>query len=154
MKGPKHISSRRSLLASRWRKMRMCRRCSIGSVAPSFKNKTKYTPYVSPGSQITRMATNRGNIYRKYLIYNVLNTKNIILDSRQRKDTPSFRRKLQIHRTTDWLISLTPPDSSNLVPIRDFFKELKSKASISTYHTQQYNMGFMRLKRLTLVYCG
>ena len=29
------------------------------SVAPSFKNKTRYTPYVSPGSQISHIATNK-----------------------------------------------------------------------------------------------
>jgi hypothetical protein len=29
------------------------RRC----VAPGFKNKTRYTPYVSPGSQISHIAT-------------------------------------------------------------------------------------------------
>ena len=54
--------------------------------------------------------------------------------------------------TTDWLVtSLITPNSTNLVPIRDFSKDLKSKASVSTSHTQQHNMGFMRLKRLTLV---
>ena len=29
-------------------------------VAPGFKNKTRYTPYVSPGSQISHIATNMG----------------------------------------------------------------------------------------------
>jgi hypothetical protein len=32
------------------------------SVTPGFKNKTRYTPYVSPGSQISHIATNKGNI--------------------------------------------------------------------------------------------
>jgi len=36
-------------------------------VAPGFKNKTRYTPYVSPGSQISHIATNRGNINRQCL---------------------------------------------------------------------------------------
>ena len=31
-------------------------------VAPGFKNKTRYTPYVSPKSQISHIATNKGNI--------------------------------------------------------------------------------------------
>jgi hypothetical protein len=31
------------------------------SVTPGFKNKTRYTPYVSPGSQISHIATNKGN---------------------------------------------------------------------------------------------
>jgi hypothetical protein len=31
-------------------------------VTPGFKNKTRYTPYVSPGSQISHIATNKGNI--------------------------------------------------------------------------------------------
>ena len=37
------------------------------SVAPSFKDKTRYTLYVSPGSQISHIATNKGNIKRQYL---------------------------------------------------------------------------------------
>ena len=38
-----------------------------GPVAPSFKNKTRYTPYVSPGSQISHIAINKGNINRQCL---------------------------------------------------------------------------------------
>jgi hypothetical protein len=45
-------------------------------VVPGFKDKTRYTPYVSAGSQITHMATNRGNIKRQCLIYNVLVQRN------------------------------------------------------------------------------
>ena len=41
-------------------------------VAPGFKDKTRYTLYVSPGSQISHIATNNGNIKRQYLIHNVL----------------------------------------------------------------------------------
>ena len=36
-------------------------------VAPGFKNKTRYTPYVSLGSQILHIATNKGNISRQCL---------------------------------------------------------------------------------------
>ena len=36
-------------------------------VTPGFKNKNRYTPYVSPGSQITHIATNKGNINRQCL---------------------------------------------------------------------------------------
>ena len=35
------------------------------SVAPGFKNKSRYTPYVSLGSQISHVATNKGNINRQ-----------------------------------------------------------------------------------------
>jgi hypothetical protein len=35
---------------------------AYGNVAPGFKNKTRYTPYVSPGSQISHIATNKGDI--------------------------------------------------------------------------------------------
>ena len=55
------------------------------SIAPGFKNKTRYAPYVSPGSQISHIATNKGNINRQCSKYNVL-SKNITLDSKQRKD--------------------------------------------------------------------
>ena len=37
------------------------------SVAPGFKNKTRYTTYVSPKSQISHIATNKGNIKRQCL---------------------------------------------------------------------------------------
>ena len=36
-------------------------------VAPGFKDKTRYTLYVSPISQISRIATNKGNINRQCL---------------------------------------------------------------------------------------
>ena len=52
------------------------------SVAPGFKNKTRYTPYASPGSQISHIATNKGNINRQCSIYNVPSIKNITLDSK------------------------------------------------------------------------
>ena len=52
-------------------------------VAPGFKDKTRYTPYVSPESQISHIATNKGNISRQCSIYNVLSIKNITLDSKQ-----------------------------------------------------------------------
>ena len=37
------------------------------AVAPAFKDKTRYTLYVSPGSQISHIATNKGNINRQCL---------------------------------------------------------------------------------------
>ena len=40
-----------------------------GYVAPSFKNKTRYTPYVSPESQLSYVATNKGNINAQYITY-------------------------------------------------------------------------------------
>ena len=52
------------------------------AVAPGPKDKTRYTPYVSPGSQISLIATNKGNIERQCSIYNVLSIKNITLDSK------------------------------------------------------------------------
>jgi len=49
-------------------------RCHMGSmcmfhifVASNFKNKTRYTPYMSPGSQISHITTNKGNINRQCL---------------------------------------------------------------------------------------
>ena len=42
------------------------------NVAPGFKDKTRYTLYVSPGSQFSHIATNKGNIKRQYLLHNVL----------------------------------------------------------------------------------
>jgi len=36
-------------------------------VAPGFKNKTRYTLYVSQGSQISHIATNKSNIKRQCL---------------------------------------------------------------------------------------
>ena len=41
-------------------------------VAPDFKDKTRYKLYMSPGSQISHTATNKGNIKRQYLLHNVL----------------------------------------------------------------------------------
>ena len=40
--------------------------------APGFKDKTRYTPYVSPGSQISHIVTNKGNNIRQYLLHSVL----------------------------------------------------------------------------------
>ena len=55
-------------------------------VAPNFKDKTRYISYVSPGSQISHIATNKGIINKQCSIYNVLSIDNITLDSKQRKD--------------------------------------------------------------------
>jgi len=68
------------------------------NVAPGFKNKTRYTPYVSPGSQISHIATNKGNINGQCSIYNILSIKNITLDSKHRKDNSNLRVKTPIHR--------------------------------------------------------
>ena len=81
-------------------------------VAHSSKNKTRYTPYVSPGSQISYIAINKGNINRQCLIYNILNINDITFDSKQREGNSDLRVKTPNPQgTTDWLItSLIPPD--------------------------------------------
>ena len=116
-------------------------RCRIAGrrVAPGFKNKTRYTSYVSPENQISHIATNKGNIERQCSINNVLSIENITLDSKQRKDISNLRVKTpKSTGTTDWLItSLIPLNSSNLVSIRDFYPNSKNKASVSTCRTQQ-----------------
>ena len=66
------------------------------SVAPGFKNKTRYTPYVSPGNQISYIATNKGNIERQCSKYNILSIKDITLDSKQRKDNSDLQVKTLI----------------------------------------------------------
>ena len=65
-------------------------------VAPGFKNKTRYIPYVSLGNQISHIATNKGNVNRQCSIYNVLSIKNIILYSKQRKDNSDLQVKTPI----------------------------------------------------------
>ena len=65
-------------------------------VAPNFKNKIRYTPYVSLGSQISYIATNKGNINRECSIYNGLSINNITLDSKQRQDNSELRVKTPI----------------------------------------------------------
>ena len=55
---------------------------SANLVAPGFKNKTGYTPYVSPVNQISHIVTNKCNINRQCSVYNVLSIKNITLDSK------------------------------------------------------------------------
>ena len=94
---------------------------------------------MSIGSQISHIATNKGNIERQFSKYNVLSINNITLDSTQRKkQLRSSGEDSNSTGTTDWLmISLIPLNSSSLVPIRDFSKDLKSKASLSTCRTQQ-----------------
>ena len=67
-----------------------------GSVASSFKNKTRHTPYVSPRSQISHIATNKANINRQCSIYNVLSVKNITLDGKQQKGNSDLRVKTPI----------------------------------------------------------
>ena len=70
----------------------------LGTVAPGFKNKTRYAPYVSLGSQISHIATNKGNIKRQCLIYNIRSIKDITLDSKQRKGNSDLWVKTPIHR--------------------------------------------------------
>ena len=70
--------------------------CDVATVAPGFKNKTRYTPYVRPGSQISHIATNKGNINKQCSIYNVLSIKNITLDSKQQKDNSDLLVKTPI----------------------------------------------------------
>ena len=65
-------------------------------VAPSFKNKNRYAPYVSLGSQISHIAINKGNIERQCSKYNVLSIKDITLDSKQWKDNSDLRVKTLI----------------------------------------------------------
>ena len=65
-------------------------------VAPGFKNKTRYAPYVSLGSQISHIAINKGYIKRQCSIYNVLSIKDITLDIKQRKDNSDLRVKTPI----------------------------------------------------------
>ena len=66
------------------------------NVAPGFKNKTRYTPYVSTGSQFSHITTNKGNINGQCSIYNVLSIKNITLDIKQRKDNSDLWVKTPI----------------------------------------------------------
>jgi len=66
------------------------------NVAPGFKNKTRYAPYVSLGSQISHIAKNKGNIKRQCSIYNVLSIKDITLNSKQRKDNSDLQVKTLI----------------------------------------------------------
>ena len=54
-------------------------------VAPGFKDKTRYTLYVSLGSQISHIAINKGNIKRQYLLHNVLVKRKVPSEYRQRK---------------------------------------------------------------------
>ena len=66
------------------------------NVAPGFKNKNRYTPYVGPGSQISHISTNKGNINRQCLTYNILSIKDITLDNKQWKDNSDLWVKTPI----------------------------------------------------------
>jgi len=55
---------------------------SLGLCSTHFKSKTRYTPYVNLESQISHIATNKGNIERQSSIYNVLSINDITLDSK------------------------------------------------------------------------
>ena len=80
----------------RWFQMKIWQLFGHFFVAPSFKNKTRYTPYVSPESQFSHIATNKDNINRQCSIYNVPSIKNITLDSKQRKDNSDLRVKTSV----------------------------------------------------------
>ena len=62
-------------------------------VAPAFKNKTRYTPYMSLESQISYIATNKGNSERQCSIYNILSIKDITLNNKQRQDNSDLQVK-------------------------------------------------------------
>ena len=98
---------------------------------------------MSPGSQISHIATNKGNINRQCLIYNIVSIKGYNLRQQTAEKTTLISGEdTNSKGTTDWLIiSLIPPNSSNLVPIRYFSKDLKSKASVSTCRTKQIQHG-------------
>ena len=64
-----------------------------GGVAPGFKDKTRYILYVSPGSQFSHIATNKGNIKRQYLLHNVLVKRKITSEYRQRKVDSDLQAK-------------------------------------------------------------
>jgi len=65
----------------------------LSVVAPGFKNKTRYAPYVSTGSQISHIATNKGNINRQCLNTKRISVKILTLDSKQRNDNSDLRVK-------------------------------------------------------------
>ena len=71
-------------------------RTSGGEMLSCSKNKTRYASYVSLESQISRIATNKGNIERQCSIYNVLSIKDITLDSKQWKDNSDHQVKTSI----------------------------------------------------------
>ena len=48
---------------------------------------------MSPGSQISYITTNKGNVERQCSIYNVLSIKDITLDSKQQKDNSDLQVK-------------------------------------------------------------
>ena len=51
---------------------------------------------MSPGSQISHIPTNKGNINRQCSIYNVLSIKDITLNSKQWKDNSDLQVKTPI----------------------------------------------------------
>ena len=65
-------------------------------VAPGLWTKTRYTPYMSTGSQISHIATNKATINSQCSIFNVLSIEDITLDSKQWKDNSDIRVKTPI----------------------------------------------------------
>ena len=94
--GTQHGERQSESLGDRRTKLTVSRRHLEQRIAPGFKNKTRYTPYMSLESQISYIATNRGNINRQCLIYNILNIKDITLDNKQQKDNSDLQVKTQI----------------------------------------------------------
>ena len=60
-------------------------------VTPSFKDKAECTPYVSPGSQISHIATNEGAVSIHNAYYIAYLAKEITLESNQRIDNSDLR---------------------------------------------------------------
>jgi hypothetical protein len=70
----------------------------IECVTLGFKNKTRCTLYVSPGSQISHIATNNGISKDKCLKYNELSIRNITSESKQREGHSDLQVKTPLHR--------------------------------------------------------
>ena len=96
---------------------------------------------MSPGSQISHIATNKGNINRQCLIYNILSIKGYNL-RHQIVETQlcSLGEDSNSIGTTDWLITkLISPNSNNLVPTWDLFQicEKLSKRKYMSHSTNK-----------------
>ena len=90
---------------------------AFASVAPSFKNKTRYTPYVGLGGQISHIATNKSNIKRQCSKYNVLSIKDITLDSKQWKDNSDLRVKTPIPQGVYYAACITATSGDDSITL-------------------------------------
>ena len=79
---------------------------------------------MSLGSQISHIATNKGNIKRQCSIYNILSLKYITLDNKHWKYNSDLQTK-----------TLNP--HGQLTHSEIFIQIIKNKASVSTCRTQQ-----------------